>query len=42
MDDLVWGDYFDNDREAGVEEPSETEAEETARLARVKAYMDSL
>jgi hypothetical protein len=43
MDDLVWDDYFDNDREAGGDvEIDETDEEEIARAVSVKAYMDSL
>ena len=41
MHDLNWNDYFDNDREAGGES-YESPTEREARLARVKAYNESL
>jgi hypothetical protein len=42
MADLVWEDHFNNDRECGGEDHTETSTEKAARLARVKAYNDSL
>ena len=41
MNDLNWNDYFDNDREAGGE-CYESPSEYAARVARVKAYNESL